>query len=281
METRIRHITLLLVILVSGMAHAEIFSMDDAGVKSDIKETGIQRWNYNLRAGISIGGTVPVDMPAEMRHINSFSPKFNYRIGADVEYRLNVNWGLMAGLAIERRGFEGDMKVKAYQVTMRQGTEEISGPFTGNVVTNIVQGGLNIPVHAVWHINSKSTLNFGPYISLITSKSFNGYAYGIPDEDGHPTAYLRRDGPQGPLVYIGNDENSRGTFSDEEFKDYLRTFQWGVDAGFDYSMSRQWGLYADLSYGINGAFNDKEGNPVSMGLHPIYFTLGVTYKIGK
>lgn len=283
MNTKIKFLTLLFALVVSATAQAQIDGVEKSETERDDIIAGIdmRHWNFDLRAGFSVGGTIPVDMPAEMRGINSFSPKFNYRLGADLEYRFNVNWGIMMGIAMERKGFEGDMRVKAYQVTMRQGTEEISGPFTGNVVTNIVQTGLTVPLQAAWYINRKTKLRFGPYLSIITDKSFNGYAYGNPDAEGHPTAYLRRDGPQGPLVYIGNDENSRGTFGDEAFKDYLRTVQWGFDFGCDWYFSRHWGLFGDLSYGFNGAFNDKEGNPVSMDLHPLYFTLGISYKIGR
>lgn len=236
-------------------------------------------WSLNARAGYSIGGTIPVDMPAEMRHINSFSPKFNYRIGLDATYHLNQKWGITSGAYLERKGFKGDMTVRGYQITMRQGTEEISGPFTGSVVTNIIQTGVSIPLQMNYAVGSNVALRFGPYLSLITGKSFNGYAYGEDGPDGNPTAYLRRDDVKGDLVYIGNDENSRGTFDDESFKDYLSSVQWGLDLGCDYRFSKKWGAFADVSYGINSAFNGKEGNPVSMDLHQLYATVGVVYKI--
>lgn len=240
-----------------------------------------QKWNINARAGISIGGTIPLDMPAEMRHINSFSPKLNYRVGIDAEYRLNDRWGILSGVYLERKGFEGDMAVRGYQITMRQGTEQISGPFTGNVVTHIVQSGITLPVQATWNVCQSARLRLGPYVSFVTGKSFHGYAYGNTGADGKPTAYLRRDDVKGDLVYIGNDENSRGTFDDDDFKDYLRTFQLGIDAGCDWFFSRHWGAFADLSYGLNSAFNGKEGNPVNMDLFPLYATIGVVYKIGR
>lgn len=272
-----------IIALIHTSAWAQVNGVDPLPEVQDDVIAGIdmRHWNFDIRAGYSIGGTLPMDMPAEMRHINSFSPKFNYRFGLDIEYRFNTHWGLQGGAYIERKGFEGDMAVRGYQITMRQGTEEISGPFTGNVVTNIVQTGITIPVQAAAWINRKLKLRFGPYISVVTDKSFHGYAYGNPGADGRPSAYLRRDDVKGDLVYIGNDENSRGTFGDDAFKDYLRTFQVGVDAGCDWFFSRHWGAFADLSYGLNSAFNGKEGNPVNMDLYPLYATVGIVYKIGR
>lgn len=272
-----REIKFLMLFLASLLA-TPLLAQDDT-TDGQAADTNIRHWNLDLRAGYSIGGTIPIDMPAEMRHINGFSPKFNYRFGLDIEYRLTPEWGILSGAYIERKGFQGDMAVRGYQITMRQGTEEISGPFTGNVVTNIVQTGITVPVQATWRINPNLKLRVGPYVSLITDKSFNGYAYGNTGADGRPTAYLRRDSPKGDLVYIGNDESSRGTFGDEAFKDYLRSFQWGADLGCDWFFSRHWGIFGDVSYGFNSAFNDKDGNPVNMNLHPLYASIGVVYRI--
>lgn len=258
------------------------------GIKADPKEkedviAGIdmRHWNLSIRAGYSLGGTMPLDMPAALRSIDSFSPKFNYRLGIDIEYRFNTSWGILSGLQMERKGFQGGTSVRGYDVTMRQGQEEVSGPFTGHVVINVVQTGLTIPLQASWYANRKLRVRFGPYLSLLSDKQFNGYAYGEPDSNGNPTAYLRRGGPQGPLVYIGNDETTRGTFSDESFQDYFRTVNVGIDGGVDWFFSRHWGIFGDVSFGLNSVLNGDEGCPVNMELYPIYGTFGVIYKIGR
>ena len=59
----------------------------------------------------------------------------------------------------------------------------------------------------------------------------------------------------------------------------MRRFQWGLDLGVDWTFAKKWGAFADLSYGLNSAFNDSEGNPVTMGLHPLYGTFGLVYKL--
>ena len=247
----------------------------------------------SLRLGYSIGGTIPIDFPAEMRALNSYSPKVNYQFGIDYERMLTDKYGLQLGLYLERRGFKSEVEMRHYDITLEQGGEKIKGPFSGNVVIEIVQIGVTIPVQATWHPDERWTLRLGPYVSYIHDRSFQGYAYGkkVYDADGKWTgsfdAYIRRDEIRGEKVEIGDiykDEagnvvDKRGTFSGEDYNSYLRRLQYGVDMGAEFKINRSWGAYADFSFGLNSAFNGKEGNPVSMALHPTYLTVGLTYRL--
>ena len=242
------------------------YDRDLEGQSSDIK-----RWNLNVRGGYSIGGTMPMGFPAEMRSLNSYSPKINYRFGVDVERRFNEDWGLQAGLYFERKGFKADLSIRQYGVILEQGGEKITGPYTGNVVVNIVQTGFTLPIQATWWPCKEVKLKAGPYLSLVTDRNFYGYAY-----DG----YLRRGEVRGDLVNVGDDESTRGYFSGELFDKGMRRFQWGVNIGCDYYFAQHWGVFGDLSYGFNSAFR-KDFDTITMGLFPLYFTVGVTYKFGK
>ena len=247
----------------------------------------------SLRLGYSIGGTIPIDFPAEMRALNSYSPKVNYQFGIDYERMLTDKYGLQLGLYLERRGFKSEVEMRHYDITLEQGGEKIKGPFSGNVVIEIVQIGVTIPVQATWHPDERWTLRLGPYVSYIHDRSFQGYAYGkkVYDADGKWTgsfdAFIRRDEIRGEKVEIGDiykDEagnvvDKRGTFSGEDYNSYLRRLQYGVDMGAEFKINRSWGAYADFSFGLNSAFNGKEGNPVSMALHPTYLTVGLTYRL--
>lgn len=235
------------------------------------RTTDIKRWNLNIRGGYSIGGTLPMGFPAEMRSLNSYAPKINYRFGVDVERRFNEDFGLQGGIYFERRGFKGDIGIRQYGVILQQGGEEIHGPYTGNVVVNIIQTGFTFPLQATWWPSSSVKLKFGPYVSLITDRSFYGYAY---------NGYLRRGEVRGDLVNVGNDGNTRGYFSGELFDKGMRKFQWGLNLGCDYYFAQHWGMFGDLSYGLNSAFK-SDFETVTMGLYPLYFTLGITYKFGR
>ena len=240
-----------------------------------------QNVEFSARAGYSVGGTVPLGFPEAVRGLNAFAPKFNYRIGLDATCRWNRHWGLLAGLYMEQKGFKSDVSLRQFDVILRQGVETITGPYTGNVVINIRQTGLTLPLQAVWLPSDRLKVKAGPYISLLTGRSFYGYAYGETGTDGKSTAYLRRGEVRGDLVYVGNDETTRGYFNGTTFDEYLRRFQWGIDVGVDWTFCNRWGAFADLSYGLNSAFNGSEGNPVTMGLHPLYGTFGLVYKLKK
>ena len=285
---RKNNILMLLALLVMtwGEAAAEQYG-DSARVFAS------RHLNVTLRAGYAVGGTIPIDFPPEMRGLNSYSPKFNYVFSVNVSTPLLADWGVETALRFERRGFQSDVTMRHYQITLEQGGEKISGPFSGNVVINAVQAAITLPLYAVWHVSDKVALKAGPYVSYVTDRTFHGYAYGekVYDADGtwsgHFDAYIRRDEVRGEKVEIGNvytDSNGnivdkRGTFSGEEFNDYMRRFQYGVAMGCDMMLSRKWGAFAELSYGFNSAFTDDSGNPVTMPLHPVYLTLGVIYRL--
>ena len=294
-------IMVLLVLSLSSRADTVITDMPvcrqpNAIVPSDstsIMAASSVKPRLSLRLGYSIGGTIPIDFPAEMRALNSYSPKVNYQFGIDYERMLTDKYGLQLGLYLERRGFKSEVEMRHYDITLEQGGEKIKGPFSGNVVIEIVQIGVTIPVQATWHPDERWTLRLGPYVSYIHDRSFQGYAYGkkVYDADGKWTgsfdAFIRRDEIRGEKVEIGDiykDEagnvvDKRGTFSGEDYNSYLRRLQYGVDMGAEFKINRSWGAYADFSFGLNSAFNGKEGNPVSMALHPTYLTVGLTYRL--
>lgn len=260
------------IILSAMMFIGSVASFAQTSYDRDLEGKGDDpnRWNLNVRGGYSIGGTVPFSMPAEMRGINSFSPKLNYRLGFDVERRFNDSWGVQASLYIDRKGFNGDMSVSQYDITIEdeEGNKQ-EGPFTGSVNTDIVQTGFTIPVQATWWPCKQVKLKAGPYISIITDRKFSGYAY-----DG----YLRDGGPKERKIAFTGD--SKGEFSGEEFDKGLRTFQWGFNVGCDYYFAQHWGVFGDLSLGCNSAFK-SDFKTITMGLYPLYFTAGITYKFGR
>lgn len=289
-----RFFILCIMMLCTATASAQIDGIEADNKEKDDVIAGVdmRHWNFDIRVGYSVGGTMPRNFPAELRGINSFAPKFNYRFGVDVEYRFNPNWGLFSGIYIESKGFRGDAVMKGFDVSMKQGTVEMSGPYFGNVEMNLSQTGLTIPVQASWYINRKLKVRGGLYVSLLSNRQMSGFAYGKLDEDGNATAYIRKGDIRGELIEIGDktdnkDKNGNvipakpGEFTSDMFEDYMRSFQWGLDAGLDWYFSRHWGVFGDVSYGMNAVFNKKEGNPINLGLYPLYGTFGIVYKIGR
>src|SRR3712207_813187 len=87
--------------------------------------------SFDLRLGYSIGGTMPIGMPASIRSINAYTPQFNPQLMTTVGYALNNHLAVVCGVKVERKAMKTDAKVKGYHMLMTQGNESVEGFFTG------------------------------------------------------------------------------------------------------------------------------------------------------
>lgn len=221
---------------------------------------------YMVRLGYSLGGTAPVGMPATIRSLDKFTPTNNTLLGLDAYKPLTDKWGLQAGFHYQNKGMKTDAKVKGYSMEMRRGDETLSGLFTGNVVTEVDEWMVTMPLQVAYNVSSKLRLKFGPYFSYVMSNNFSGYAY-----DG----YLRVGDPTGDKVELGHAEGERG---DYDFTEDLRHWQFGLDLGADWFFSNRFGAYAGLSWGLTNIFR-KDFHVIEQSLYPIYGSIGLTYKL--
>lgn len=221
---------------------------------------------YMVRLGYSLGGTAPVGMPATIRSLDKFTPTNNSLLGLDAYKPLTDKWGLQAGFHYQNKGMKTDAKVKGYSMEMRRGDETLSGLFTGNVVTEVDEWMVTMPLQVAYNVSPKLRLKFGPYFSYVMSNNFSGYAY-----DG----YLRVGDPTGDKVELGHAEGERG---DYDFTEDLRHWQFGLDLGADWFFSNRFGAYAGLSWGLTNIFR-KDFHVIEQSLYPIYGSIGLTYKL--
>lgn len=221
---------------------------------------------YMVRLGYSLGGTAPVGMPATIRSLDKFTPTNNTLLGLDAYKPLTDKWGLQAGFHYQNKGMKTDAKVKGYSMEMRRGDETLSGLFTGNVVTEVDEWMVTMPLQVAYNVSPKLRLKFGPYFSYVMSNNFSGYAY-----DG----YLRVGDPTGDKVELGHAEGERG---DYDFTEDLRHWQFGLDLGADWFFSNRFGAYAGLSWGLTNIFR-KDFHVIEQSLYPIYGSIGLTYKL--
>lgn len=221
---------------------------------------------YMVRLGYSLGGTAPVGMPATIRSLDKFTPTNNTLLGLDAYKPLTDKWGLQAGFHYQNKGMKTDAKVKGYSMEMRRGDETLSGLFTGNVVTEVDEWMVTMPLQVAYNVSPNLRLKFGPYFSYVLSNNFSGYAY-----DG----YLRVGDPTGDKVELGHVEGERG---DYDFTEDLRHWQFGLDLGADWFFSNRFGAYAGLSWGLTNIFR-KDFHVIEQSLYPIYGSIGLTYKL--
>lgn len=251
--------------LSEGMALASLGVNSNADSYTDINSDVTRDIDIMFRLGFNIGGTMPLGMPATIRSLNSYAPRANLVIGAEVNFGLSSRWGIETGVRFENKGMKIDANVKNYGMEMRKGTDVISGRFTGSVVTEVDEWMLTIPVMANLSVRKVNILA-GPYISAVISGDFTGYAY-----DG----YLREGDPTGLKIELGNEADTRGEY---DFSDDLRTLQLGVMVGADWHFGKRLGAYLDLAWGLTEAFH-SDFKTIEQSMYPIYASVGLTYNL--
>lgn len=221
---------------------------------------------YNLRFGYMLGGTAPVGMPATIRSLDKYELEPNVTLGIDVNKPLGPRWGITTGLRLENKGMNIDATVKNYHMAFVQKGANLEGYFTGGNTSKAQEWMITLPVLAYYAINDNFHVKAGPYVSVLTSHTFEGYAH-----DG----YIRTDNPTGPKVEIGGTETDRG---DYDFSSDMRRFQFGAIIGADYYWGRHWGAFVDLTWGMTGIFKSSF-KTIDQTLYPIYGSIGLSYRL--
>lgn len=219
---------------------------------------------YELNAGLNIGGASPIPLPAEIRKINGYAPRLNLQLGGQVTkwFDQQKKWGVAVGLRFETKGMETKATVKNYGMEIYQDGKVLSGKWTGKVKTKYHTQQLAIPILATYRINPRWKVSLGPYLAYAFSNDFDGHVY-----DG----YLREGDPTGNKVSFEGE--SRATY---DFGDDLRKFQWGFQGGASWLAFNRFSVNANLTWGCNDIFN-RSFKTVSFNMYPIYLNVGFGY----
>jgi len=249
---------LLLVTLLCGTAQA--------GETTEEATTTTSPWHLDARVAYHLGGTAPIPMPATIRSLERFPIKMNLGLGFGLIRYFNARWGVRTALNFERKAMETDARVKNYHMEIVRGGETLAGMFTGNVVTRVDQWMFTIPVQATCALSRRVSLRMGPYLSLLTYRQFDGWAY-----NGH----LRVDDPTGARVELGEATDERG---DYDFSGSVRHMQWGLGAGIDWTVASRLAVTADLNWGLSG-LHKSNFHTIEQTLYPIFGSVGIAYQL--
>lgn len=223
---------------------------------------------YKVRLGYTIGGTMPLPIPAEMRRINEFAPKGGVTLGADFTYMCSRRWGINTGLHFFYEGFHTSADVKGYQMSITMDDNFMSGYFTGTDVTDMTHLGMTVPVQATCRLSPRWNLSLGPYVTAFFNSTFSGEVYDTKDGVG----YLRVDTPTGERVTI--DHETPATY---EFDENMRKWGAGVELTADWKATSRLNVFGLLDWGLaNGVDPDFEA--VAFPMYPIYGTVGLAYR---
>lgn len=222
--------------------------------------------DYEVKAGINIGGTSPLPLPKEIRSLDSYSPGLAITLEGNATKWIDAQqkWGVSLGIRLDSKDMETKASVKNYGMEIFSETGgKIKGLWTGGVKTKVKMSYLTIPVLANYRISSRWKVMAGPYFSYMMNGEFSGNVY-----EGH----LRTPDASGSQVNFEGENMAAYDFSDN-----LRHFQWGLQVGGEWKAYKHLNVHADLTWGLNDIF-EKDFTTVSFAMYPIYLNLGFGYE---
>ena len=222
-------------------------------------------WEYEIRAGVSIGGTSPLPLPVEIRSIDAYNPTLALMLEGNAIKWLGKTkkWGVITGVRLETKNMITKATVKNYgmEIIGNDGNR-LKGNWTGGVKTKVRNAYITVPVLGAYKVNSRLRAKAGAYVSYLMDEEFSGYVY---------EGYLREGNPTGKKVNF-----SDGAIATYDFSDDLRKFAWGVQAGVDWRAFKHLSVFADLTWGLNDIFK-KDFNTITFAMYPIYLNVGFGY----
>lgn len=264
--------TLLILLLLTTLgAYAQRDVTPAKETKDNLIKAALRGWHVRVGAGLSLGGTSPLPLPAEIRSIESYNPTLCFHIEGAVQRQFTTHWGTMIGVRFENKGMKTDARVKNYhmEAVNNDGSGTVVGAYTGRVKTEVNNRYLTFPVLATYTFNDRWMVKAGPYFSYLLNGSFTGEAY---DPHGKECAegdsYIRDLDPTGTKTEV--------TSASYDFSKDLRRFQWGIQLGGEFKAYKHLSVSANLSWGLNGIF-PSDMQSVTFALYPIYGTIGFNY----
>lgn len=252
-----------IIALCAGMMATATFAQENT--TKTLLNAALHGWEYELKAGLSIGGAAPLPIPREIRSIDSYNPTLAILLEGNAYkwFGADKKWGLITGLRFENKNMETKATVKNYSMEIiGSDGNRLKGNWTGGVKTVVRNACLTVPVLAAYAVSPRWNVKLGPYFSYVMGHDFSGEVY-----DG----YLREGDPTGDKIVFEGEAVAKYDFEKD-----LRNFQWGIQAGADWRAFKHLKVFADLTWGMNDIFK-KDFNTITFAMYPIYFNLGFGY----
>lgn len=260
MRNKIKAVAAVLICLLCTTTISAQKSRTQAIIKS-----ALHGWEYELRAGLGIGGSAPLPLPAEIRSIDSYNPTLAIMLEGNATkwFGEKRKWGLIAGVRIENKNMTTKATTKNYSMEIiGDDGNRLKGNWTGGVQTKVRNAYVTVPVLAAYKVSKRWNLKAGAYVSYLMDGEFSGQVY---------EGYLREGDPTGDKINFYN-----GAVATYDFSNDLRNFAWGVQAGADWKAFKHLKVFADLTWGLNDIFQ-KDFETVTFAMYPIYLNIGFGY----
>lgn len=130
-------------------------------------------WEYEIRAGVSIGGTSPLPLPVEIRSIDAYNPTLAFMLEGNAIKWLGKTkkWGVITGVRLETKNMITKATVKNYgmEIIGNDGNR-LKGNWTGGVKTKVRNAYITVPVLGAYKINSQMSELKNRIDSLLNGK---------------------------------------------------------------------------------------------------------------
>lgn len=239
-------------------------SSSNASDNSGVRHFFTTNIDYGVDAHFSLGGSLPVDFPREIRKIESYNPGLQTGIGVHATkwFSDTKDWGIRLQVGVERKGMKTEARVKNYLTEIIQDQSSVRGYYTGLVKTEVGNTFVVIPVSLVYGLSDRVNLYGGFRASFVIDKGFKGYV-----SDG----YLREETPVGTKISF--EDGSRAAY---DFSSELNTVQWGTQLGAEWSMRNNFKIFSHIDYTFTSLL-DKDFTAISFNMHNIYLNIGFGY----
>lgn len=221
-------------------------------------------WEWQINAGLNIGGATPLGMPRELRKIHSYKPGLNTSLEGKVIkwWGTSRKWGTSIGIKFEEKSMKVAADVKNYHTEIIRDDDRVSGYWTGYVNIKYSSTFLTIPITATYRFNDRWQARAGFFGSYRLDGDFSGFV-----RDG----YLRSGVPTGEKIVYTDGNRAAYDFSGD-----LGKWMWGVQLGGSWRAYRHFSVNADLTYSFNNIFRSGF-TTVTNTLHPLFFNIGFGY----
>ena len=227
------------------------FSQENSWGKFDVK----------VKAGVNIGGTSPMGIPAQVREIKSFNPLISLSMEANAVRWLDAQWGISSGVRFENKGMTTVSRVKEYAMRLHTEDGELSGLFTGEVETKVKNGYVSIPLALHYRLLASLNARLGGYYAYLLDPSLTGAAGAGHFRQGEP-GFERNMDMEEPVRY--------------EFSSELSKHDFGLLGGVEWNAFRHLVVSLDVSWGLHSIFV-KDFTGVSFSMYNVYSNVAFGY----
>lgn len=243
---------------------ATLLSISGFAQSKALERAKANGWEFELRAGVNLGGAIPVPMPVEIRKIEGYNPRLNGLVEAVVTkwWSDNTSWGVMTGLRLEEKGMKASARVKNYSTMVENMGQMVEGRWTGKVFTSFASTYIALPLQIAYKINNDGKVNGGFYMAYRFDGDFSGHV---------SEGYFRQGDPTGEKIVF--EDGAKASY---EFKDQLSPFEGGMQIGGSWRAYKHFLVFADMKYSFSNIFKSKSFMAYN-NMHPLYMTVGFSY----